>query len=98
MYAQDTGLREQIHIKQGHPRLSTTKTLLLMGIFSGYMLENIKVKQLLSKGRFEFVLRTASYTEVKVTLCLYSQQNLPQGLLQRHRMFPALCPLVPGLE
>lgn len=49
MYAQDGGLREQILIMQEHPRLSITKTMLLMEIFSGYILENIKVKQLFVK-------------------------------------------------
>lgn len=44
----DEGLREQILIKQEHPSLSITKTIILRGMFSGYMLENIKVKQLLS--------------------------------------------------
>lgn len=75
MYAQDGGLREQIRIKQEHPTLSITKTILLEGIFRGYMLENIKVKQLLSKGCYEFILRTVSYTEFKVTLCLYKPRN-----------------------
>lgn len=71
MYAHDRGLREQILIKQEHPRLSITETILLMGIFSGYMLENIKIKKLVCKGPYEFVLCIASYTEVKVLLCLY---------------------------
>lgn len=47
MYAHNGSLREKILIKQEHPRLSITKTILITGIFSGYMLENIKNPQLL---------------------------------------------------
>lgn len=64
MPAHNRGLREQILIKQEHPRLSITNTILIMVIFSGYMLENIKNPQpLLCKGPYEFLLCTASYTK-----------------------------------
>lgn len=77
MYAHNGGLREKILIKQEHPRLSITKTILIMGIFSGYMLKNIKKPQLLlCKGLHEFLLCTASYTKLKVTLaCLCKPED-----------------------
>lgn len=73
MHAHNGDLREQILIKQEHSRLSITKKILIIEIFSGYMLENIKTPQpLLCRGPYEFLLCIASYTKLKVTLaCLY---------------------------
>lgn len=49
----------------------------VMGIFSGYMLENIETLQvLLYEGTYEFLLCTASYTKLKVTLaCLCKSED-----------------------
>lgn len=93
MYAQDGDLREKILIKQGHPRLSITKTLLLMGIFSSYMLENIKVKQLLCKGCFEFVLWTVLTQRSKWHFVFTASKICPKGCSKGTRCF-LLCALL----
>lgn len=89
MGANNGSLTEQILIKQEPYRLSISKTILILIIFSIYMLDNIfKKATIICKGPNEFLQCIACYTQLKMTpdsLCKPGdrQWNLPEGF---HRM------------